>query len=209
MQDDTPGAFRALVQWLCSQKLPHIHDQQDFSHYHTKSYQESHHAFCGRQIVSHIQLWVLAEKLLIPQLQDEVLYLLNTVGQTCHLPFIYSLHGIYANTSEDSPLRRFVVNLLAWSLESDKYKRKSDLSPNAFLIDLATVFSAAVPERTARNRRAKTDVKDYYSKNVLEIRQLSCVWNGLQYLSRVIPYWTLSSQLINRRQTSLRRQLLF
>ena len=110
----------------------------------------------------HIYNYGLAEKLLIPQMQNEVLHLLNTVGQTCLLPFVYSLHGIYANTSEDSPLRRFVVNLLAWSLESDGYKRRSDLYPNAFLLDLATVFSAAVPERTARNRRARADVRDYY-----------------------------------------------
>ena len=157
MEDTSPDTFRVFVQWLYSQKLTHIHREEGFN-----IYSEDHGARCEKETISRIELWVLAEKLLIPQLQNEAMTLLRSVGRTCIEPFEMWVDYIYYKTAKDSPLRRFVVNLIAWSAPSSEYKEYPHLYHHEFLLDLVTVFSAAVPAKTAANKRHKLDDTDYF-----------------------------------------------
>jgi hypothetical protein len=120
-----------------------------------------HDARCDKENISRIELWVLAEKLLIPQLQNEAMTLLQRVGRTCIDPFEIHVKYIYQNTAENSPLRRFVVNMIAWTAPSSEYKKYPHLYPPEFLLDLVTVFSATVPSKTAANKRNRLNDNDY------------------------------------------------
>ncbi len=107
LEDTNPDTFRVLVQWLYSQKLTSIHHEDDTE-------DRSHYVNCRKVVTSQIELWVLAEKLFIPQLQNEVMTCLRHVSITCTWPFELLLNHIYQNKSEKSPLHRFVVDLIAW-----------------------------------------------------------------------------------------------
>lgn len=55
------------------------------------------------------ELWVLADKMLIPRLQNHVLEQINEVAiQTCWTP-IDSINYVWENTDEDSKLRRWFL----------------------------------------------------------------------------------------------------
>jgi hypothetical protein len=157
MEDTNPDTFRVFVQWLYSQNFTHIHHEEQW-----ELYSEDHDARCEKETISRIELWVLAGKLLIPQLQNEVMTLLRSVGRTCIDPFGLHVDYIYQNTAKTSPLRRFVVNLIAWTAPSSEYKDYHQLYPHEFLLDLVTVFSAAVPPKTAANKRHRLDDTDYF-----------------------------------------------
>lgn len=158
IEDTNPDTFRIFVQWLYSQKLTHIHYDEHWE----LEVDDVHNIDCTKGTISRIELWVLAEKLLIPQLQNEVMRLLRLVGRTCVHPFERHVNYIYQNTADNSVLRRFVVNLIAWAAPSSEYKQYPHLYPHEFLLDLVTVFSAAVPPRTAANKRYRLDDTDYF-----------------------------------------------
>lgn len=84
IEDTNPETFRVFVQWLYSQKLNHIHYDE---HLELELNNLGHFIHCNKGTKSVIELWVLAEKLLIPQLQNEVMTLLRLVGRTCVHPF--------------------------------------------------------------------------------------------------------------------------
>jgi hypothetical protein len=162
MEDTLPDTFRIFVHWLYSQKLTHIHYEE---YYDSNIEDEDGQIYankCSLETQTRIKLWVLAEKLLVPRLQNEVMELLGLISQTCTTPFEICVEYIYANTADSSPLRLFVVNLIAWTAPSREYKKYPHLYPYGFLLDLATVFSAAVPRRAAANKRDRLDITDYY-----------------------------------------------
>ena len=162
MDDTKPDTFRVFVQWLYSQKLTHIHYEEYYDPDIDDENGQIHAAKCSAETKSRIELWVLAEKLLVPRLQNEVMDLLGLVSKTCTTPFEVRISYIYQNTTDNSPLRLFVVNLIAWTAPSSEYKRYPHLYQYEFLLDLATVFSAAVPRRAASNKRDRFDIADYY-----------------------------------------------
>jgi len=163
MKDTNPDVFRVFVQWLYSQKVTHIH-HDDIGQWHddmTAEEKQEHENICDPQTTIQIQLWVLAEKLLIPRLQNELMDVFGLVGLTCFNPFEYRVEYIYQHTA-DSPLRRFVVKMSAWSRDSNEYKTYRNLYPYEFLLDLAMEFSAAAPWHVKANHKRKIQSSHYY-----------------------------------------------
>jgi hypothetical protein len=117
---------------------------------------------CKKETNNLLQLWVLAEKLMVPPLQDVVMNQFNVIRQTCAGAFEVQLNYIYVNTSKESLLRRFAVQIVAWSPQMD-YKKLAGLYPKEFLLDLVTVFHAAVPARTQTKKMDSLDISEYYA----------------------------------------------
>jgi len=76
LEDTNPDKFRVFVQWLYNQTLTYIYCEED-----VKIYSEDHGARCEKETISRIELWVLAEKLLIPQLQNKAMTLLQSISE--------------------------------------------------------------------------------------------------------------------------------
>ena len=76
LEDTNPDKFRVFVQWLYNQTLTYIYCEED-----VKIYSEDHSTGCEKETISRIELWVLAEKLLIPQLQNKAMTLLRSVSR--------------------------------------------------------------------------------------------------------------------------------
>jgi hypothetical protein len=122
----------------------------------------NHVSACTKETYSLLQLWVLAETLMVPQLQDAVMNEFNIIRRTCDGAFASRLNYIYENTSEESLLRSFVVQVVAWSSEMD-CQRFPDLYPKEFLLDLVTVYHTAVPARTQTKKMDSLDISEYYA----------------------------------------------
>jgi hypothetical protein len=163
IDDTTVEAFRMFVQWVYSQKLNVTVHTGPISLTQQQLLDDpcNHMSPCTKENYYLSQLWVLAEKLMVPQLQDVVMDQFNIIRQTCPEAFGCHLNYIYANTSEESPLRRFAVQIVAWSPQMD-YKEFSVLYPKEFLLDLVMVFHSAVPARTQTKKMDSLDISEYY-----------------------------------------------
>jgi hypothetical protein len=162
IEDTTPEAFRIFIQWLYIQKVGCMDHAAFFSTIKTSGEVDEHMKDCIPQTTSLLQLWVLAESLLLPQLQNQIMDALHSISQWCLIPFSVNLKYIYDKTAAASPLRRFVTNLLAWSTPSEDYNDHAEFYPKDFFVDLAALFSSAVPPKAATHRRNKTEMTDFY-----------------------------------------------
>jgi hypothetical protein len=103
MDDTTVGAFRMFVRWLYSQKLNvTVHEGAKSLVVVIEQLRDdrsNHISACTKETYYLLQLWVLAEKLMVPQLQDVVMDQFNIIRQTCAGAFEIQLNYIYANTA--------------------------------------------------------------------------------------------------------------
>jgi hypothetical protein len=99
------------------------------------------------KLVSLFELWVLAEKLEIPALQDETITACKSRVDSCPPNTSVStrtIEYVYANTKPGSPPRRLLVDIWVWHWPWQKFSsRKADL-PREFLEDLYEVIFARV-----------------------------------------------------------------
>jgi hypothetical protein len=87
------------------------------------------------------ELWVLADKMGVPALQDFVLSTILEISKVWGAAPFSTLPYVYNNTRIGSPLRRLMASLVALSCETHDYSNHSEFFPHAFLIDLATRMS--------------------------------------------------------------------
>jgi hypothetical protein len=163
MDDTTVEAFRMFVQWVYSQKLNVLvhNGATSLALQQLQNDSSDHMSACMKETNNLLKLWVLAEKLIVSPLQDVVINQFNIIRQACVGAFEVQLNYIYANTSEESLLPRFVVQIVAWSPQMD-YKKFAVLYPKEFLLDLVMVFHSAVPARTQTKKMDSLDISEYY-----------------------------------------------
>lgn len=130
LEEVNEGAAQFLVQWLYNQELTIT--QLDDGKYNQD------------EVESLIQLYILADKLLLPCLQNLTLSELWKVCHKSKFAHSYNFHYMYANTGPGSPLRRFVVDHCASTLCSHDYGLSSDNFPKEMLVDLAAVLACSL-----------------------------------------------------------------
>jgi hypothetical protein len=111
------------------------------------------------------QLWVLADKLSIPKVQNLVIEQTVAFSRLSEGFQILQLQYVYQNTKEDCALRRLLIQLVAWSLTArhDFYRISKSLFPSEFMVDVAMLYSNAAPQRKTRRRLlSKIDAADFY-----------------------------------------------
>lgn len=86
-----------------------------------------------------VKLWVLAEKLLIPRLQNLAMRLLAECwcDGTGWEPSLFSIRYIYDNTECDSHLRKAAVDFCAISSRKTIFTIYGHILPHEMLLDLA------------------------------------------------------------------------
>jgi hypothetical protein len=78
-----------------------------------------------------VNVWLLADRVMVPRLQKEALLLLeNAWGRDRDFP-TSQYERIYRKTTQDSPLRKCIVNM--WP---DRIISNSDLYPRELLVDI-------------------------------------------------------------------------
>jgi hypothetical protein len=134
-QDTSNEAVRLLTHWFYTQTL----DTQRFD---TTDFEKATNNPDFRAgIDGMFRLWVLAEKLLIPSLQNLVVReLISHRAKTGVTPTLY-FNYVYENTSAGSPLRRLILDTCAAFLVSSWYSEHSSQFPKEMLLDLVTMMT--------------------------------------------------------------------
>jgi hypothetical protein len=153
LKDVLPSTFRLLVQWLYSNNFKVAPTDR-----HRKGWEEFL-AATEAQYNQLVQLWVLAERMIILRLQNKVmgefLHLLEQQRTTAWIPIAY------AGTMAGSPLRQLAVDICLYKISSIWIKAHPDHFPQEMLLDLA----ASVNLREGKDNTMwihKRTTKDYF-----------------------------------------------
>ena len=157
MDDFDPDAVHFLVLWLYTQKLePYQLSVEEPPDMERRS----------KESLALSNLWVLADKLLIPRLQnlvinsiDKIRHKLNEIATSSA-----NLNDIYSNSTPNSPLRRLIEHHCATELDIEWYSEEGDQFPKKMLLDIITYLSSTHPARGAL--ASKRDMKDYEVKEL-------------------------------------------
>jgi hypothetical protein len=151
LEDTHPEVFGVFVQWLYTQQIIEPEESQ-----RTLSQ--------PRRLMS---LWILADKVLVPRLQNETFRRIDCFrkGATPELwtsvREIY--HDIYNNTQIESPLREYFVIFHVGCIVKDE----EQLYPHEMLVDLLNHEKKPTPSGTRRGRarlniRPPSDIAKYF-----------------------------------------------
>lgn len=98
------------------------------------------------------RLWILAEKLLMPRLQNLVIGLIESFrfkhSEICSSMFQY----VWDNTCANSPLRRLYVHQCVWNLTKESYHSVLDHFPKQMLADICFQFRENANNQTKFSR---------------------------------------------------------
>jgi len=137
IKDTTVRAFELLVDWIYS---------QDIGDCHFEAVIDGKEVFWnpGEVMARLAELWVLADKLLLPNLQNIAIDHLNDVfteeGACMILPYVYE------NTAEDSLLRRFLIEAVALNGHKKIMHEALQLFTGPMLLDFAKCLLAHRPD---------------------------------------------------------------
>lgn len=107
------------------------------------------------------ELWVLAERMLMPSLQNacvreiEKQRLRFKATSTSVIPFVYE------RTADDSPLRRLFVSQCAFNVDKERFWEKPDHFPKQMLLDLVRALNGAVGQEGRRKGSLRRDIRDF------------------------------------------------
>ncbi|KAH6671101.1 hypothetical protein B0J14DRAFT_88381 [Halenospora varia] len=119
LKDTTSLACRLLVQWLYTQRFSSFTPQERLTEPLQNPDEASRKSYFQR-FFSFVRLWVLADKLMILTLQNQVMDELVRASTAVQYPvFLPVLEFIYGHIVTGSPLRRLAVEMLnercAWT----------------------------------------------------------------------------------------------
>jgi hypothetical protein len=109
------------------------------------------------------KLWVLAEKLLIPRLQNQVIDRIEATRDEFNVIYPYSVKYVWENTASDSPLRRLFIRHCAWVLDGSWFRSHPEELPHEALIEICSLLREEV-KFTDENARIRKIMSDSYVK---------------------------------------------
>ncbi|KAE9374852.1 hypothetical protein N431DRAFT_222563 [Stipitochalara longipes BDJ] len=146
LEEVSASAFRLLVQWFYNEEFD-IFKEDDLDCENNEDDPEIEKLWV-EQDLSLIQLWIVADKLLIRPLQNAVI---NVLEEFWEEPFIR--HGgpstawipyAYEHTTVGSPLRNFAADICAYKISPEGFASHPEDFPKEVLLDMAMVLSKAV-----------------------------------------------------------------
>jgi hypothetical protein len=146
-EDIRASAFRLLVQWLYTKK---IDTERDFNSDSVALEDPEIEKLQTAQDLDLVQLWIVADRLLIPSLQNQVMKELSSLWGFDGLrePTTKWIAHAYEHTAPGSPLRLLAVDVSAYLLRLSRFEDSSDF-PHEMLFDLAKHFCQVVQPITA------------------------------------------------------------
>jgi hypothetical protein len=141
LEEFSEGVVRLLVQWLYTQNLDigQLHLQHE-----NKEITEQSAPEAEDENLLLAQLWVLADQLFIPKLQNLVINIFHEFmnDQQKKMP-VNCYSYVYNNTSKESKLRLYLLHCCACYLSSGWYTKHADCFPKEMLLDLVTAHAEA------------------------------------------------------------------
>jgi hypothetical protein len=149
LDDTTPRAFRLLTQWIYLQKLTMSQLKGGVENWNPEESSKDERRAIAHEFMTLVELWVLADKLRIPRLQNLVIDTIHAIEEkTLFAPSPLSLRYIYENTAPGSQLRLFAVEISISGLQPKDFidKRVAKDMPHQMLLDFAAHTSQKLEE---------------------------------------------------------------
>jgi hypothetical protein len=151
LEDTTEDVVRLLVHWLYTRKLD-IHQLDELKDLGDIAKKEEK---------SLAKLWVLADDLDIPKLQNDIICLMEELRvhtgwiPTSTIPFVWE------NTQTTSPLRRYLLDRCTFDLDESWLRWSPSHSPKEMLLELATNLLAMRINGTKYKWHKTHDIAEY------------------------------------------------
>jgi hypothetical protein len=98
-----------------------------------------------------VELWVLADKLRMPRLQNVVINTIDAIEIKTNAKNIGCYHYIYENTAPGSKLRQYAAEVSAYGIRSSTFKDHSEDFPHKMLTDMMIHISKQFHLRPCSN----------------------------------------------------------
>ncbi|TVY35538.1 hypothetical protein LOCC1_G005519 [Lachnellula occidentalis] len=148
LEDSGETTGRLFVHWLYFQELL---DHDDWEPKEEK----------GINLIL-IQLHMLADKLLIPLLQNSIIPVTHQHVHQNELQLLYTLEYVYEETEAGSLLRRFILHLCACYMAPSTYSNFANDVPKEMLLELAAAYGTKFEiEEAEKAFRMGTDWSQY------------------------------------------------
>ncbi|PVH85663.1 hypothetical protein DL98DRAFT_605229 [Cadophora sp. DSE1049] len=107
-----------------------------------------------------IRLWVLADKLLIPRLQNVTIIKLTEMEKAFNKTPVGCLNYIYNNTAAGSPLRLLLLHQCACLMDPKSFLKAEAEFPKSMLIELA-IFACGDHSALIKRSRIRNNLEQY------------------------------------------------
>jgi hypothetical protein len=144
MKDVSEEVFALLSRWLYTQSLGDKGMTNNLE-------------IAARSINQLMKLWVLADKLLLPRLQNEAIDLIEETRFKYHLDCTSLFNYIWENTAAHTPLRHLFVDYSVWNINKLSFRMHLDMFPKEMLGEICLLFADTTTSRGAS-----------FSRNMLE-----------------------------------------
>ncbi|CAG8950236.1 hypothetical protein HYFRA_00008474 [Hymenoscyphus fraxineus] len=124
MEDVSPGAFALFVDWIYTQQIP--------------CDERLHYRKATENLVG---LWLLADRCLVPKLQNQALVVLDRERRRLNYRLASSAAQVYEETSVDSPFRRYFVLVVATAVINESIETSAGM-PREMLVDVINVLKS-------------------------------------------------------------------
>jgi len=107
------------------------------------------------------KLWVLADMLLIPRLQNQIINKAERLSNEENpVPGGHFLKYVWENTASGSPLRRWILHQYATTVMPDVFQKRAYLFPHQMLIELA-MFNVDNMKESRKDLQSTHKIFDY------------------------------------------------
>lgn len=154
-EDTTEEAIHLMVNWVYTQQLD-IPDPDDGVAYSRDLEKSLFKRLC--------ELWVLADKILIPQLQNAAMDALIELSQLQGTIPTHNVRYIWNNTQRGSPIRAWFLNKYAFSLRASSFtfEKLAANCPPEMIIELAVLLVDSNDAETTIKHRDAAKKRSYH-----------------------------------------------
>ncbi|TVY78457.1 hypothetical protein LSUE1_G006516 [Lachnellula suecica] len=136
----SPKVFGMFVNWLYTQSIAQTKDESDFH--------------------SLVELWILADRLLIPTLQNDTLEAIDRRRVALNARPVPMFNKVYEYTSPSSPLRKYIIQLAGSGFDLGMVLLTPEKYPKELLVDMINFM------RTGDQRKwvkfSKEELKQFF-----------------------------------------------
>jgi hypothetical protein len=108
-----------------------------------------------------IKLWVLADKLLIPTLQNMIQRELERQRKKFKAISTNCIPYVYQETAPGSSLRRLFVSWCAWNMHRSRLIQRPEHFPKEMLLDLTQQLMRRMPKDATEAYREDREIRDF------------------------------------------------
>ncbi|TVY13743.1 hypothetical protein LARI1_G008202 [Lachnellula arida] len=163
MEEENPKAFHHFVSWIYTRKIGYLVTGSKVSSAPRSRVSQLVAQF-SEQTTVLFHLWILAQELQIPRLQNVAMNCLVLTGPL-NSKLVGSLSFVmYQRTDVESPLRHFMAQTCAWHMDPSDIDTFAENFDKNFVIDVWKAMRTSAPDRAVERNRQRIVSEDFHVK---------------------------------------------